>query len=723
MTVYLHDLDGCAASPHAHYLKAIGLLRLVAEQDDPEARGYWRDERFVLATVLDRDALRAFLLDAYHPTAMVAPWNGGSGFYPKDNTDAIEPFSVTTAPRFSALRAALHSGRELVGDRDKSPKDEDKAEMIRTCRNTWRGAQLEWLNAAVVLAGDDVKYPALLGTGGNDGRLDFTNNFMQRLTDLFDAATGSPHPDAAMLLDSSLFGTATDGLRERAIGQFLPGAAGGANSTRGFSGSSLINPWDFVLMLEGAIVFAVAAVRRLEGTGVSQAAAPFAVRAQAAGYASAAASDESVRGEQWFPLWRMPSRLAEVKSLMREGRMRTGASGARNAIDAVRSFARLGTARGVDAFVRFGYMERNGQSNLAVPLGTWSVGLKPDVRLIDQIEPWVERFRRAAGSDHAPAALARMSRRLEDAVLAVCGEPRMKTYWQVLLGRLGEAEDELVRRPKFTTEDGIQPLPELKPEWAAIADDGSAEFRIALAIATQRLAQPKSSKKTGTGIRGHCVPLDREASWPRFATNAHGLTLGPDQSWKGRDLVDDLAAIVIRRVTRARTWSVAGLGLDPTVTAPLAMVAQFIDGQVDDARIARLARGLMSVNTTDDLPPRSDPSFEHADAAHGVFRLLWLPERYELGVPSDDPTALRLLMAGRIDAASQLAIKRLVTRGVRSKLRTVIGDARLARRLVAALAIPISRNDAKYLQQTVCVPTRARETDPHTTLSRTGGHT
>ena len=34
------------------------------------------------------------------------------------------------------------------------------------------------------------KYPSLLGTGGNDGNLDFTNNAMQRLGELFD-----PIPD------------------------------------------------------------------------------------------------------------------------------------------------------------------------------------------------------------------------------------------------------------------------------------------------------------------------------------------------------------------------------------------------------------------------------------------------------------------------------------------------------------------------------------------------
>ena len=40
-------LDGCAPFPLASYLKALGLLRLVAEQVDPQARGAWDRERFL----------------------------------------------------------------------------------------------------------------------------------------------------------------------------------------------------------------------------------------------------------------------------------------------------------------------------------------------------------------------------------------------------------------------------------------------------------------------------------------------------------------------------------------------------------------------------------------------------------------------------------------------------------------------------------------------------
>ena len=66
--MFVHDLDGCAPTPLAHYLKALGILRLVAEQADPQARGWWEGERFRLATQLGREELETFFLTRYEPT-------------------------------------------------------------------------------------------------------------------------------------------------------------------------------------------------------------------------------------------------------------------------------------------------------------------------------------------------------------------------------------------------------------------------------------------------------------------------------------------------------------------------------------------------------------------------------------------------------------------------------------------------------------------------------
>lgn len=101
MTIYDHVLEACAAVPLAGYLKALGVFRLVAEQADPDASGFWRDERFVLRTRLTEVELVRFFVEKFEPTPVVAPWNGGSGFWPKDNRKGFD--AIHTSNDSSAL--------------------------------------------------------------------------------------------------------------------------------------------------------------------------------------------------------------------------------------------------------------------------------------------------------------------------------------------------------------------------------------------------------------------------------------------------------------------------------------------------------------------------------------------------------------------------------------------------------------------------------------------
>jgi CRISPR-associated protein Csx17 len=246
-----------------------------------------------------------------------------------------------------------------------------KDELQPECQLRWRGPALRWLRAALVITADGgAKFPALLGTGGNDGKLDFTNNAMQRLGNLFDlsSADGAPRPAARPALAASLFGRTEMDLIDGGIGQYAPGTAGGPNATSGPWGDSQLNPWDLPLLLEGALLCVTGTSRRLGGAASEQTMAPFAVRSGAAGYASAALVDESPRGEQWMPLWARPWTANEVAALLREGRCQLGARATESALDVARAVARLGVARGITAFERYGYLERNGKTNFAVPL-------------------------------------------------------------------------------------------------------------------------------------------------------------------------------------------------------------------------------------------------------------------------------------------------------------------------------------------------------------------
>lgn len=771
MTLHVHNLSGCSPTPLAHYLKAIGILRLVAEQADATARGWWREESFSLLSRLTREELVQFFLSAYQPTPLVAPWNGGSGFFPKDKKDGIDALASSLAPRFEAYRKGIAAGRQSAGGVSESPKDEEKAKLLAECRRRWRGPLLDWLNAAVVLGeGGDPAYPALLGTGGNDGRLDFTNNFMQRLAELFDCRDpqGAARPGVRDLLEAALLDERQRGLQSVSVGQFLPGGAGGANSSVGFGGGALVNPWDFVLMLEGAVAFASGVARRMTAESLPQAAAPFAVYSSPTGFASGVDGEKS-RGEQWMPLWERPMSYREFVALLAEGRCQLRDRPAQRPLDMARAIARLGVARGIAAFERYGYIERNGQSNLATPLGRWRVPESPPPfqELLDEIEGWVDRLRRKGGGKGAPAAISRAARRCEDAMLNCCREGHVPARWQELLVRLGEAEAQLVRSPGFTASAGLQPLGAyghgLSPQWLAAAAADSPELRLALALAAAhgtRRRRDASAAEDGLvwdradPVRRHFLPLERPgerspSSWRprRFAVAGEKLAADPAVVCLTGDFERDAVAVVQRRIVEAQhsLSDFLPLAAVPGSEASLVDLQDFLSGRLNSAEILALARPLMALDWTQferqrnivrerlRVPAASqEPAAADALGLHGLFRLChhWGP----VPVPGDAsrdqgtddgagahldrevrlaPSIYTRLAHGDLATAIKLAVRRLNASGLRPHVTVGVGDQAYARRLAAALVFPVGNRNAGRLARRLLRPhLRATDREP-----------
>jgi CRISPR-associated protein Csx17 len=319
------------------YLKALGLLRIVGRQADGEARGWWRADLFRLRSRLDEEELVEFLVEDYSPTPVVSPWNGGSGFYPKDARRAIDRIAASRCDRLNPYREAIAAGRAAVAAADRWPSALRKERLVAECRGAVSDAAVEWLDCALCFTVEGLQYPPLLISGGNDGR-QFSNNFMQRLCDVLPELADQPQVQAEQSrqwLRAALFGRfESTELREVAVGFFDPGAAGGANATAGFDGNSLVNPWDYVLTIEGSLLFAAAAARRLGRVGgLATAAFPFTVRPLAAGALWGGSEAERVRAEVWMPLWGAPAALAEVQNLCGEGRAEWRGRQAADALD------------------------------------------------------------------------------------------------------------------------------------------------------------------------------------------------------------------------------------------------------------------------------------------------------------------------------------------------------------------------------------------------------
>lgn len=697
MTLHVHRLVGCRPAPLAHYLKALGILRLLAEQADSRVRGWWENEHFALMTKLNPKEIMDFFLQHYAPTPFVAPWNGGSGFFPKDNSTGIQNILHSTAGRFRSYRRGIEASQKLVAGLTKKPDNKtEKPEILRNANLHWRGALRAWFDSAIVLnSKNEPSFPSILGTGGNDGRLDFTNNAMQRLCELFltDSTNGDSHPHARELLEATLFEAPSCSMvHKAAIGQFIPGDAGGANSTTNATGESMINPWDFLLMLEGSLVLQSRSARRLNCEISAHAVNPFAIFAHAAGFASPGA-EKSNRGEQWLPLWRNPTGYAEVQSLFGEARMQVGKSTAERPIDAARALTRLGTARGLDTFVRYAYLERNGQANLAVPLSRIRVRESSASRLIDDLAPWLNKLQRIARSEHAPGRLVHAERRLANRVFEVLTHDPSASRWQSVL--LAAAEVERIQAKGTGIDAG--PIPRLRPDWIHACDDGSPEWRLALALGSASWHTPDGKRHS---IRQHWLPLTR---YGRFDTTDNGKRLSHHDCVviQGRDFITDAVAILNRQLIEAAQHG--SRRLPPNATRGFAAqpgdIATFIHGETDDTRLLSLSMAAMAIDWKRCQQPVSTPREDHEtelDATWWALRLATLPWPLdsERDIPVD-PVIIRRCATGHPAEAIQSALRRLQSHGVHLGFSAGSIESHRAPRWAASLVFPISLRAAR----------------------------
>jgi len=477
-----HLLPGIRPEPLASYLAGLGLIRLLGEQADPDVSAAWSADGLVIAT--RTPDLAEWLTESYVPTPVVSPWNGGSGFGAKDK----EPLRVLNrlrdhpSPRLDGFRDAIEIAKQVVEECG----DSEKKDLVLQFRNRCPEELLPWIDATVVLTGGDPVFPPLLGTGGNDGRLDFSTNFHQRLLEVI----GTP-PSLALAKDL-LCGTETEKLASAAIGQFDPAGAGGPGSSRFGPAASLVNPWLFVLFVEGALMFASSTVRRNQFEA-GRAAIPFTVLPSPAGSASGAADEES-RGEVWAPLWDSDFTLPEIRQLFTEARASWRGRPARRAVQFYAATRTVGVARGVTAFTRFGLQRRNGLAFVAVPLARVEVIERPQVRLVADVEDWANRF---AGD--MPASIKESSRAFQNAhwEYVKAGGPRELV---AMLASLTSLEQTVARSGRARDNVKVRWLPRAKPFLPELVKAESRTLRIAIG-----LASCSASRRT---LRQLLLPID-----------------------------------------------------------------------------------------------------------------------------------------------------------------------------------------------------------------------
>jgi len=725
-----------------------------------------------------QDELVRFLLEEYAPTPILAPWNAGSGFFLKwdekgrrfksrDASNALEKIEKSDSPRFATYRDQIMAVKKLLSksgehfnphhaisqirDRahqeswSKKKADEqvkklldnrmfftlggttyaieksEKDEFLREIRSSLADQVLKWIDATFVLRTGEKKNRVeapLLGSGGNIGNSDFSARFAQLLTSCLPVDHQDPVPNCSEeLLRNALFGELTSNLIGVAVDQFDPGRAGGANMYQGLEAAPRLNPWDYVLMIEGAILLRSGTSKRLASYG-SSASFPFTVLGARAGFASAGADE--ARAEQWLPLWSRACSAAEVVALFAEGRSQLGARSARNGIDFARAASSLGVDRGIRQFVRIQYQPRLGDNYLANVLGRFDVVSRGPVDLLREADAWLASLRSACSGKNVAPRIASALRRVDSSTFEFCRYGGADRFQQIVIA-MGHAERELSTAERFREEHKLKPIPELSAAWAPAANDRTPEFALARALASIH----ESEGKIGP-LRVNLEPADWKKRFRAWAERDRAVV------WNASDLPMNLLRILERRIMDGKRLGCESLPLASSYTASLGAISAFISGDVDDERIKNSLWGLMLLRHG---PPAPTTPADHTvlPREYALLKLLFLPRpvmterrgdrlHWRLARESEsgirirpEPRIVSFLRTARIGEACKLAAQRLRSSGLipmPGNLPTGVMrdttwaecqfDGRYANRLGAALLFPVSSATVDYLARLVC---------------------
>jgi CRISPR-associated protein Csx17 len=191
--------------------------------------------------------------------------------------------------------------------------------------------------------------------------------------------------------------------------------------------------------------------------------------------------------------------------------------------------------------------------------------------------------------------------------------------------------------------------------------------------------------------------------------------------WNSYDLVQNMVAILDRRIMDGEREGCEALPLEGSRTASLDAVAAFIAGETDDERITELLWGMILIDQKGKDLWRTKRSIDTVPLprVYALLKLLFLPRPLPttLGdvIIRPEPAIVALLRAKRLGDACDIALRRLRAsglvpicsqRGFNNK-NVKCWHVHDTTRLAAALLIPVSRADIDSLKRLVLRGTTA----------------
>ena len=691
-----HKLDGCGVSPISNYLKGLGISRILSSKD-PDSTSFWKGDKFVLQTHMGRDDVIRFLLEEYRPTPIVSPWS--YTVYQKSRDLVLKLFEHDKR-RFGAYWDTVCTVDNIIADMKsicevseitKKEIDANKEMLLCMCRNRLSDDAILWIDAVGTVAVDKAqtkaKFAPILGSGGNDGNFDMAKNFVINIDRML-ISKNNNQEKSRNLLNASLFAEMAPLSNITTMGH-NPSGSGGPNFGSGFDGKTLSNPWDYIFMVEGALLCAGSVSKHLSanrGTAVF----PFTASTSTIGYSTASPEDTDEggepisRGEIWMPIWERPTTHAEIVHTFTEGRIQLGRKNAKTGTEFAQAVITLGTDRGIEKFQRYCILKRKGKAYLAVNAGAVHVRDKPVAKLLRETDIWYNYLLGKSREKGAPASLIRLVRDLEMHIMKFCTSPTEPNLMQVLIS-MGHLE-------KYASLSGTTtPLSSLSKEWLTGCYDGSAEFRLASSIASIQ-------KNTSLPIRENLEDIDSHKR--KFEKSLSCV-------WNTNDTtLRNMERVLLRRILDGNMKSFDKMPLYGYIPAETQDVALFLHGRLNLKKIGELVLPLSFIDMTKgvDYPWINQRNGNTIPLPESYMLLnLIYPPYPEHNIPHDT-SILNLLQAGRFLEAYDKCVHVLRAHGLpprtdhkttRSGFRTIPETVR--KHLMASLLFPISDADRKSM--------------------------
>ncbi|MYC26371.1 MAG: type I-U CRISPR-associated protein Csx17 [Gammaproteobacteria bacterium] len=638
-----HKLNGCLMTPMISYLKALGLLKILSEKD-PDAVACWEDDIFVIHTEMSREGIVEFILKEYRPTPIISPWS-----YNKFIKTSKLIKELPDEQRFNPYRTTAKQMEDvftkfsnLLGIKEiKKPNvEKNKSLLLKICRNDLPDEIIPWLDTICVITATKPKFAPVLGSGGNDGNFDIAENFLKKIHKVLD----QEEEIAKKWIESAMYGEIVPLLKGTTIGH-NPEGVGGPNSGEGFKGLPLSNPWDYILAIEGTMLFAGSVSKHLS-VNIGYAAFPFTAETSNAGYVTASNEEKGTdsRGEIWLPIWKNPATYKEIRHIFNEGRIQIGRRQAKTGTDFARAVITLGTERGIEKFQRFCILKRKGLDYLAVNAGTIPVTDKESTAmLLNEIDAWYRPIIQKSGDKSSPKSL-QLVRNLDESIMSFStAREKRKSMLQILVN-VAKLEQYMVNQ-----KDGT-PLQSLSEQWLAECDDNTPEFRLAASVASIQ------------GIRKNLENIEVKNGRIVQKLGSVRCVWNPNET-----TISNMNNVLQRRALDGKMELLDRVPISGLIPVQLGDVFEFLHGFLDMQKLGDLIPALSLIRVTKDVKYSWKNTRDKAE-------LLQLPEAYctlKLVCPPDkdekipyDISVINHLAARRINDAYLAASRTLQSHGL-----------------------------------------------------------